>query len=189
MQDSKMCWMVRKRVYERLTKRRRRRRTKLGCSLAKIYETCEDADKRMLDVEQEVEEKCDMVDEAKMVTEAAKEAEEAAKKLRKAREMPRNVAKVFNNFEEEVNEVLADLKTAFVASTSVTSSWVCVTWDRAENEMRYFEGAFKLLKNTEWSTSIEDDDVFAEVTVEDKQRASWCVYLSANEAGDRVSSR
>ena len=68
--------------------------------LARTHEKFEDSCKA-----QEVDEKCEMIDDVeKMVVVAAKEGEVAAMQLRKAWERLRNVANVFDKVEEERSE-------------------------------------------------------------------------------------
>ena len=110
---------------------------------------------------------CDIA--TQMVEEAARVVE-TARKLRKACERHRNVAKVSDKVEGEVNEALEDLSTALVASTTVASSWSCVTWDRAENEQKYLDTALRLLNSIVRREPVEEyeEDAFEDVAVENQ---------------------
>ena len=81
----------------------------------KIHEKYEDVGKKLVDVDHEVEEKAELIaHKMGMFKQAAREADDATKRLRMARERHRNVAKVYDKVEEEVNETLGELKMACV---------------------------------------------------------------------------
>ena len=132
----------------------------------------------------EVDDKCDMTDDAakmvmeaaNMVTDASKKADEAsnvdieaaekaemaALKVEMDKERHRDVAQVFDKVEEEMNLALKELKT--VAATSALS---CGTGGRTANEKSYVDAAVAILCN-EATSDMEEEDAFEEVTIEAK---------------------
>ena len=85
---------------------------------AKICEKYEDDGKDMVNVDREVDEKCEMIDDAaKMVIE---KAEEVARTLEKSRERHHNVVEVYDTVECDINLAVQELKAVVGAIATAT---------------------------------------------------------------------
>ena len=95
-----------------------------------------------------------LIDEKmEMVKQAVREADEATKGLCVTLERHRNVAKVSDKVEGEVNEVLGDLTRLQVASMMVTHG--AARGHRAENERSYLDATLKVLRSVEDGGSVK----------------------------------
>ena len=141
--------------------------------LANIYEKYKEVGREMLDVDRDVDDNCDLMDDAtKMVVEAADVADDAAKmviaaakktevttmKLEKAWEKPRNVAEVYDKVEGDMSAELVELKSTAGATAAATLALSCGTGDRTENEKAYLDESLTSLR-TVAAGDMEEDGV------------------------------
>ena len=106
-------------------------------------------------MDKDVADKCHATEEAAKLSSEAMERVLAAKMSVKARERHCNVAQVFDNVEDEVNQALQELKVIVGATATAKCAFSYGTEHGTENECSFLNDALTILRSETEAANVE----------------------------------